>query len=56
MKQKLKMLVRIADLQMSLWNMRGWNAASSYKETCVAKRNKWYDVQCRAVSLIASMR
>lgn len=56
MKQKLKMLVRIADLQMSLWNMRGWNAAPCDVATCVAKRNKWYDVKCRAVARIASMK
>lgn len=55
MKQKLKMLVKIADLQMSLWNMRGWNAEPSYQATCVAKRNKWYDVKCRALSLIATI-
>lgn len=54
MKQKLKMLVKIADLQMSLWNMRGWNAEPSYQATCVAKRNKWHDVKCRALSIMAT--
>lgn len=54
MKQRLNMLVRIADLQMSLWNMRGWDAATSDQATCVAKRNKWYKVKCRAVALLAS--
>lgn len=56
MKQKLNMLVRIADLQMSLWNMRGWDAAPSDQATCVAKRNKWYDVKHRAITLIEAMR
>ena len=55
MKQKLKMLIKIADLQMSLWNMRGWNAEPSYQATCVAKRNKWHDVKCRALSLMATI-
>lgn len=54
MKQKLKMLVKIADLQMSLWNMRGWNSEPGYQATCVAKRNKWHDVKCRALSLMAT--
>lgn len=56
MKQKLNMLIKIAELQMSLWNMRGWDAAPSDVATCVAKRNKWYGVKCRAVALIASTR
>lgn len=56
MKQKLKMLVKIADLQMSLWNMRGWNTESRYQATCIAKRNKWYDVKCRTLFLIATTR
>lgn len=56
MKQKLKMLIKIADLQMSLWNMRGWNAEAGYQANCVTKRNKWYDVKCRAMSLIATTR
>lgn len=55
MKQKLKMLIKIADLQMSLWNMRGWNTEPGYQATCVAKRNKWHDVKCRALSLIATI-
>ena len=54
MKQKLKMLVRIADLQMSLWNMRGWDVEPSDRANCVAKRNKWHDVKCRALSLMAT--
>lgn len=55
MKQKLKMLVKIAGLQMSLWEMRILDAEPSYQATCVVKRNKWYDVQCRALSLIATL-
>lgn len=55
MKQKLKMLVKIADLQMSLWERRILDAEPSYQATCVAKRDKWYDVQCRALSLIATL-
>lgn len=56
MKKKLIMLVRIADLEMSLWNMRGWDALHSDVATCVAKRNKWYDVKCRALDLIEKTR
>lgn len=56
MKQKLNMLVKIADLQMSLWNMRGWDTVPSDRATCVAKRNKWYDVKCHTESLIATTR
>ncbi len=55
MKQKLKMLVKIADLQMSLWELRILDAEPSYQATCVAKRNKWYDVKCRALSLMATI-
>lgn len=55
MKQKLKMLIKIADLQMALWNMRGWDAEPSERATCVAKRNQWHAVKCRALSLIATI-
>ena len=56
MKQKLKMLVKIADLQMSLWEMRSLGAEPSYQATCVVKRNKWHEVKCRALSLIATLK
>ena len=56
MKQKLKMLVKIADLQMSLWERRILDADPSYQATCGVKRDKWYDVKCRALALIAVLK
>lgn len=53
--QKLKMLVKIADLQMSLWFMRGCNAEPSYRATCEGKRNKWHAVRRRASFLIETL-
>ena len=40
---------------MSLLEMRILDAEPNYQETLVTKRNKWYDVKCRALSLLATL-